>query len=74
MKKQVSQKALAAALSAWAVASSCVVTAPAVHAANVSTGVDVLQADNPCGPSNPCGPGKKKKKKDAGSNPCGPSK
>lgn len=73
MKKQISQRALAAALSAWTVASACAVAAPAVHASTVAADVDQLQADNPCGPSNPCGPGKKKKKKEGG-NPCGPSK
>ena len=77
MKKQlsrrVSQRTLAAALSAWTVASACAVAAPAVKAATVAGDTGIVQADNPCGPSNPCGPGKKKKKKDSG-NPCGPSK
>lgn len=74
MKKQLSQRTLAAALSAWTVASACAAAAPAAQAGTVAADVGILQADNPCGPSNPCGPAKKKKKKDGGSNPCGPSK
>lgn len=74
MKRKTSPQALAAALSAWTVASACAVVAPVAQAQSLNADVpSVLQADNPCGPSNPCGPGKKKKKKDGSGNPCGPS-
>jgi len=72
MKKQVSRQALAAALSAWTVASACAVMAAPAQAAGVDALDPWVQADNPCGPSNPCGPAKKKKKRDSG-NPCGPA-
>ena len=71
MPKINTSSAVAAALSAWLLASAQAVPAPALDPA--PDGPCVIQADNPCGPSNPCGPGKKKKKKDS-ANPCGPGK